>query len=38
MPDLKVARAMRPAELPAHVLAKLTPTAQNADLDRSARG
>jgi hypothetical protein len=38
MPDLKVVRAMRPSELPAHVLAKLTPTAQNADLERSARG
>jgi HD-GYP domain-containing protein (c-di-GMP phosphodiesterase class II) len=38
MPDLKVARAMKPAELPAPVLAKLTPTAQNADPERSARG
>ena len=38
MPDLKVARAMKPAELPAPVLAKLTPTAQNVDPERSARG
>ena len=38
MPDLKVARAMRPAELPAPVLSKLTPTAHNADPERSGRG
>ncbi len=38
MPDLKVSRAMRPGELPADVLAKLTPTAQMADLARAAGG
>jgi len=38
MPDLKVSRAMRPGELPAEVLAKLTPTAQMADLARAAGG
>jgi len=37
MPDLKVTRAMRPSELPAAVLAKLTPKAQLADLPRAAR-
>lgn len=38
MPDLKVTRAMRPGELPADVLAKLTPTAQMTDLARAAGG
>jgi len=38
MPDLKVARAMKPSELPAQLLAKLTSSAQNADPARSARG
>jgi len=37
MPDLKVTRAMRPSELPAVVLAKLTPKAQLSDLPRAAR-
>jgi putative nucleotidyltransferase with HDIG domain len=37
MPDLKVTRAMRPSELPAAVLAKLTPKAQLSDLPRAAR-
>ena len=37
MPDLKVTRAMRPSELPAAVLAKLTPKAQLADLPRAVR-
>jgi len=38
MPDLKVTRAMRPGELSADVLAKLTPTAQMADLARATGG
>lgn len=38
MPDLKVTRAMKPGELPADILAKLTPTAQMADLARAAGG
>lgn len=38
MPDLKVTRAMKPGELPADILAKLTPTAQMPDLTRAAGG